>query len=120
MARIINDEMPSRIAGKIRAAVNKITDPRILTLGATYKRNCEDIRESPAMHIIKELRKDGYNVTACDPLVPDMQYESLPALIKEADLVVILVNHDIIAAEINSLTNKTDSNQIPNILNFDK
>ena len=120
IARIINDEMPSKIAGKIRTAVNKITDPRIVTLGATYKRNCEDIRESPAMHIIEELKRDGYKVIAFDPLVKSMQYKNLATVIKDADLVVILVNHDIIAAEINSLTNSKEGNKIPTILNFDK
>ncbi len=94
MARLINDEMPRRIAERIRREVAEISEPRIIAIGATYKRNCEDMRESPAVHIVDILQKDGYDVTHYDPLVPAMRYESLANAAEGADLLVVLVSHD--------------------------
>jgi len=93
-ARFINDEMPSRIAGKIRLAVSEIENPIIVAIGATYKKNCEDIRESPALEIVQLLRKDGYLVKHFDPLLPDMKYKSLTEAVAGADLLAVLVAHD--------------------------
>jgi UDP-N-acetyl-D-mannosaminuronic acid dehydrogenase len=100
MARLVNDEMPHRVAGKIRGAVADIPDPRIIALGATYKKNCEDIRESPALEIVKVLKYDGYNVAHYDPLVPRMRFGSLTKLAKGADLIAVLVCHDSIKSEL--------------------
>jgi UDP-N-acetyl-D-mannosaminuronic acid dehydrogenase len=94
MARLINDEMPGRIAERIRRVVADISEPKIIAIGATYKRNCEDLRESPALHIVDILRKDGYDVTHYDPLVPAMRYSSLAKVAEGADLLVVLVSHD--------------------------
>lgn len=94
MARLINDEIPYRVAEKIRRAVADVPDPRIVALGATYKKNCEDIRESPALEIVELLRRDGYNVAHYDPLVPRMRFGSLTKVTKGADLLAVLVCHD--------------------------
>lgn len=121
MARIINDEMPLLIAAKIRKAAKQFKNPRIIALGATYKRNCEDIRESPALHIVDQLKADGYDIHLYDPLVKGMQYDGVKTIIQDADLVVILVNHDLIDAEIKSLIESEGSKmKIPAIINFDK
>ena len=100
-ARLINDEMPHRIAERIRRAVADVPDPRIIALGATYKKNCEDVRESPALEIVKILKNDGYDVAHYDPLVSSMGYRSLKTAAKGADLVAVLVSHDVIARELN-------------------
>jgi UDP-N-acetyl-D-mannosaminuronic acid dehydrogenase len=100
MARLINDEMPQRVAEKIRRAVADVVDPRILALGATYKRDCEDMRESPAMHVVDALRKDGYDVAHFDPLVPNMRYPSLRRVAEGIDLIAVLVSHDAIRREL--------------------
>ena len=100
MARLINDEVPAKIASKIRRSVADLPDPRIVALGATYKRNCEDMRESPATEIVHELRLDGYQVEHYDPLVPQMKYSSLKHATAGADLVVVLVCHDEIRHEL--------------------
>lgn len=121
MARVINDEMPGLIAAKIRKAVKHFPNPRIIAFGATYKRNCEDVRESPAAHIVNELKVDGYEVHVYDPLVKGLQYDSFKEVILDADLVVILVNHDIIAADLNALLQSVGHKaKIPTIINFDK
>jgi UDP-N-acetyl-D-mannosaminuronic acid dehydrogenase len=100
MARLINDEMPHRVADKIRRSVADVPDPRIVALGATYKKNCEDMRESPAVEIVKLLQGDGYNVAHYDPLVPAMTPSSLTKAAKGADLVAVLVSHDVIRREL--------------------
>lgn len=100
VARMVNDEMPQRIAAKIRCAVADIAEPRILALGATYKKNSEDIRESPALAIVRALRSDGYNVAHFDPLVPDLQFGSLTTVVEGVDLIAVLVCHEAIKVAI--------------------
>jgi UDP-N-acetyl-D-mannosaminuronic acid dehydrogenase len=99
-ARLINDEMPRRIAEKIRHAVAGVAEPRIVALGATYKKNCEDMRESPAVEIVHLLKEDGYKVAHYDPLVPTMRFSSLSKAVKGADLVAVLVCHDVLKREL--------------------
>jgi UDP-N-acetyl-D-mannosaminuronic acid dehydrogenase len=100
MARLINDEMPHRIAGKIRKAVADVPAPRIVALGATYKKNCEDMRESPALEIVSLLKHDGYDVAHFDPMVSTMGMSSLKDVAKGADLIAVLVCHDSIKREL--------------------
>ncbi len=99
-ARMVNDEMPEHIAGKIRRAVSDVREPRIVALGATYKRNCEDMRESPALEIVEILRRDGYEVAHYDPLVAQLRGPSLVKAARGADLIAVLVCHDEIRAEL--------------------
>jgi UDP-N-acetyl-D-mannosaminuronic acid dehydrogenase len=99
VARLINDEMPQRIAAKIRKLVADIDRPRILALGATYKQNCDDLRESPALQIVHMLKEDGYQVEHYDPLIGNMRYSSLTAAASRADLIAVLVYHDVLKRE---------------------
>lgn len=99
-ARLVNDEMPARAAAKIRKAVSGIATPRIVLVGTTYKKNCEDMRESPASEIAHALKEDGYDFIHLDPLVPRMSYASLADSAKGAHLVVILVAHDSVMKEL--------------------
>jgi UDP-N-acetyl-D-mannosaminuronic acid dehydrogenase len=100
-ARLINDEMPARMAAKIRHAVKDIASPRIVLLGTTYKKNCEDTRESPATEIAHALKEDGYDFVHLDPLVPKMGYTSLADAAKGAHLLVVLVAHTEMMKELN-------------------
>ncbi|HEC21803.1 MAG TPA: nucleotide sugar dehydrogenase [Chloroflexi bacterium] len=99
-SRLINDEMPHKIAAKIRRAVRDATAPKIVALGAAYKPNTEDTRESPALEIVELLREDGYDVAHYDPLVDGMGYPSLVEICRGADMLAILVPHDEIVAEL--------------------
>ena len=100
MARLINDEMPQRVAQKIRRAVADVPDPKIIALGATYKKNCEDMRESPAIEIVHSLKQDGYDVAHYDPLVSTMGFSSLKEIAQGADLIAVLVCHDVVKQEL--------------------
>lgn len=101
-ARLINDEMPRRIAEKIRRAVSDVKEPRIVALGATYKKNCKDLRESPAIEIVALLRRDGYYVTHLDPVVANMNATTVAEAAQGADLIAVLVCHDSIKRELDN------------------
>lgn len=71
-ARRVNDRTPGVIAGRIRRLVGGHEQPRLLVLGATYKPETYDIRNSPAMEIVELLRADGFQVDVYDPGVPSL------------------------------------------------
>jgi len=99
-ARLINDEMPYKIAAKIRQTLKDIKNPRIIALGVTYKPDTYDTRNSPALKIINLLREDGYQVEAYDQLAEGYQYTSIKEVAKEAHCLVVLVEHQIIKEEL--------------------
>lgn len=102
-SRLINDEMPGKVAGKIRKAVRGLADPKIVAIGAAYKANTEDTRESPAIEIVRLLREDGYEVAHYDPLAAGYHYPagaSLASVCAGADLLAILIQHDAVLTEL--------------------
>jgi UDP-N-acetyl-D-mannosaminuronic acid dehydrogenase len=99
-ARLINDEVPVNIASKIRYALKDIKNPKIVVLGMTYKPDTYDIRNSPAQKIIGLLKADGYQVSAYDPKVKGCQYSSIAKIAKDADALVVLVEHKAIRDEL--------------------
>lgn len=98
--RLINDEVPYKMAAKIRHALGGIPNPRIVALGVTYKPDTYDVRNSPALKIIDLLREDGYQVEAYDPLAAGYQYPPIIEVAKDADCLVVLVEHQIIKEEL--------------------
>lgn len=110
LAAEVNSHMPDYVVSKIGDALNDerkaVNGSRILLLGAAYKPNVGDVRESPALDIIHLLRQRGAAVCYHDPYVPrltvDLGAESFslesidltaPAL-READCVVVVTDHD--------------------------
>jgi UDP-N-acetyl-D-mannosaminuronic acid dehydrogenase len=94
MARWINDGMPEVTAARIRRRLKNLKNPRILALGATYKPNTYDARESPAFEVVKILREDGYNVTHYDPNLTSLKPpEALEKMVHKFNVVVVLVEH---------------------------
>ncbi len=107
LAGEVNISMPNYVVDQIIIALNdykmSINGSNILILGVAYKRNIEDIRESPAIDIIKYLLKKGANLTFSDPYV-----DNLPANINKniskvdlnqntlisQDAVVLITDHD--------------------------
>ncbi|WP_193315350.1 nucleotide sugar dehydrogenase [Nostocoides sp. F2B08] len=99
-ARLLNDGVPLKMAHRIQEAVQDVAEPKIVLLGATYKRDCEDTRESPALQIYSLLQNDSCDVHVFDPLVEDLRYESLSAVAQDAHLLVVLVAHREITDEL--------------------
>lgn len=101
-ARRVNDMMPEKIAARVRRMIRNIKDPLIIALGATYKPDVADMRESPAIEVVKLLTEDGYRIKHYDPLVNGMGYDSIAGIAEGADCILILVPHTIIIKEFES------------------
>jgi UDP-N-acetyl-D-mannosaminuronic acid dehydrogenase len=99
-ARAVNDDVPARVAARIRRALAQVPTPRVVALGATYKPNTNDTRGSPALEVVRLLRADGYDVTLYDPHVPENRYSSVVEASRGADCLVVLVAHDQIVREL--------------------
>src|SRR6266571_5223340 len=105
LAGEINAEMPPYVVGKVTEALNRIqksvNGSAILVLGVAYKRDIDDVRESPALDIIKLLCDKGARVSWHDPHVTALkgfeQLTRVPAVNAEtlasADCVVIATDH---------------------------
>ena len=107
LAGYINGQMPHFVVDKIQNALNDHTKPlkgsHVHVLGAAYKRDIDDVRESPSIDIIHLLGKRGAKVTYSDPFVPqlradgvlphDMQAIDALQASAAADCVVIVTDH---------------------------
>ena len=105
LASEINTNMPRYVVEIIQDALNMHTKSlkgsRVLVLGAAYKPNIDDLRESPALDVIGLLRQKGAVVTYHDPYISQIQQEeweldSVTEVIEEAraaDCVVIITDH---------------------------
>lgn len=98
LSRTINDNMPNHVVYKIDDIVKEFKAPVISLLGLAFKGNIDDIRESPSLIIIRELRKRGYHLKIYDPHVKSI-VEGKVATLEEAavdsDCLLILTDHDI-------------------------
>jgi UDP-N-acetyl-D-glucosamine dehydrogenase len=107
LASEINTAMPRHVVGKVQDALNSQAKPlkgsRVLVLGAAYKPDIDDLRESPALDVIGLLKQKGALVEYHDPFVPVVEedgtvLESVPELmeaVSQADCVVIITNHSV-------------------------
>jgi UDP-N-acetyl-D-mannosaminuronic acid dehydrogenase len=109
-ARKVNELMPEKTASKIRRFLRNVADPKIIALGLTYKPDSDDLRESPSLEVIRILQEDGYNVSAYDNLVKGHEYNSIADISKNADCIVMLVEHTAIKEELEKSEDKIKSN----------
>jgi UDP-N-acetyl-D-glucosamine dehydrogenase len=105
LASEINSNMPRYVATKVQDALNDhglpLKGSQVLVLGAAYKPDIDDLRESPAIDVIGLLKQKGAEVSYHDPHIPSFQHddwklESVPDLfasVSSADCVVIVTNH---------------------------
>jgi UDP-N-acetyl-D-glucosamine dehydrogenase len=105
LAGEVNSEMPHFVVEKVRDALNvskkALNGSRILVLGVAYKRDIDDVRESPALDIIRLLEEKGAEVVYHDPYVAqvredDRVRDSVPftdAELNAADCVLIATDH---------------------------
>lgn len=74
LAGEVNSAMPDWVVGKVAHALNErkksINGSKVLVLGIAYKKNVDDMRESPSVHIMERLRALGAEVSYSDPHVP--------------------------------------------------
>jgi UDP-N-acetyl-D-glucosamine dehydrogenase len=106
LAGEINTSMPYHVVSSVAGALNKHKKPmngsKILVLGVAYKKDIDDLRESPALTVIELLQKEGAEVAYNDPYFPtvgkgrhyDLQMTCTPIeKVKEFDCVLIITNH---------------------------
>jgi nucleotide sugar dehydrogenase len=105
LAGEINRRMPEFVREKAIRLLNQLgvapSKSKILALGVSYKKDVGDYRESPAISVIKLLKKEGADVVYHDPYVPlfdehDLAMESVALtekLIKECDLIIVTSDH---------------------------
>jgi UDP-N-acetyl-D-glucosamine dehydrogenase len=104
LAGYINGQMPHFVLDKIQNALNDHSKPlkgsHVHILGVAYKRDIDDVRESPALDIIVLLERRGARVTYSDPFVPkikldgkELASEDPNDMSREADCVVVVTDH---------------------------
>ena len=104
LAGYINGQMPLFVVDKVQAALNSHAKPvmgsRVHILGVAYKRDIDDVRESPALDIMHLLEKRGAKLSYSDPYVPSVTFgghkcaaEDFASSVEQADCVVIVTDH---------------------------
>lgn len=107
LASEINTGMPRFVISKIQDALNEHEKPikgsKVLVLGAAYKPDIDDLRESPALDVIALLRAKGAQVSYHDPHIAHFHHEhdgwemesvsDLMEAVADADCVAIITNH---------------------------
>jgi UDP-N-acetyl-D-mannosaminuronic acid dehydrogenase len=96
-AREVNDYKPQWVLERVRAKAAKFRNPVIGCLGLAFKADVDDLRESPAFDIVKHLQQENVGqLMVCEPNLrehPTLQLHKLDDVIKEADIILVLVDH---------------------------
>ena len=99
-ARQVNDAQPHYALALVRkAAGGELAGKHIAALGLAFKPDVDDLRESPAIEIVRMLAEAGAVLTAFEPFKPDARLEgvnlapTMEAALEEADVLLLLVNH---------------------------
>jgi len=107
LASEINTNMPRYVVGRVLEAMNDrgktLKGSKVLVLGAAYKPDIDDVRESPSLDVIALLRNKGAIVSYHDPYIPLIHHEfdgwemasveDVMKAVKESDAVVIITDH---------------------------
>ena len=109
LAGEINASMPQYVVDKIASALNDngrpLKNSKVLILGVSYKKNVDDMRESPSLEIIKLLKFKKADVSCSDPFFKslpktrklDLELSSVEVTsqnLKKYDVVVVVTDHD--------------------------
>ncbi len=97
VAREVNDAKPEWVVERVRAKAAKFKQPVIGCLGLAFKADVDDLRESPALQIVRRLRDDGVGeIMVCEPNLkrhPEFDLKPLDAVVAAADIILLLVDH---------------------------
>ena len=108
LASEINSHMPEWVVQKVADALNEVRKAvrgsRVLVLGVAYKRDIDDVRESPALDVIRLLEERGAHVEFHDPFVPEFRedghvrkgVELSDEMLRWADAVVVVTDHKVV------------------------
>jgi UDP-N-acetyl-D-glucosamine dehydrogenase len=104
LAGEVNGQMPRYVVERVQNALNDVEKPlkgsRVHVLGVAYKRDIDDVRESPALDVIHLLGRRGARVSYTDPFVASVNVEGermestpLDEALSQADIVVVVTDH---------------------------
>ncbi|MBK5290944.1 MAG: nucleotide sugar dehydrogenase [Acidobacteriia bacterium] len=104
LAGYINGQMPHFVADKVQNALNEHAKPlkgsHVHLMGVAYKKDVDDVRESPALDIAHLLAQRGARISYSDPFIPalrldqeELQAQDPVAMAGTSDCVVIITNH---------------------------
>jgi len=105
LAGHINSQMPAFVIRGMADALNEkrkcLNGAKVLALGVAYKRDTNDVRESPALQVLLGLQEKGCEICFSDPYVPQIMINETnldsvtlsPELLQSMDLVVVLTDH---------------------------
>lgn len=106
-AREVNDAKPAAVVEDVKRVATAVPNPVIATLGLAYKADVDDLRESPAVEVVKSLAREltSARILVVEPHIPVLPDElagsesielvSLERAMSEAEIVVLLVNHSV-------------------------
>jgi UDP-N-acetyl-D-glucosamine dehydrogenase len=108
LAGQINGSMPEYVVGRVVEALNRrkraLNGSRVMVLGVSYKANIDDVRESPALDVMRLLRKHGADVVYHDRWANQRDHEIVeanvpavdltPETIRACDAAVIVTGHE--------------------------
>ena len=112
LARDTNNSMPDFVCENVKKI---ISTGKIAVFGVSYKGNTGDDRESPAYEIIAKLKQDGFELAIHDPHISNDNFVSFDEATKDADLILILCDHN----EFKYLNYKLISKNMKNAIIFD-
>jgi UDP-N-acetyl-D-glucosamine dehydrogenase len=112
LAEEVNSYMPRHVVNLVQDGLNEASKPikgsRILMLGVAYKRDIDDVRESPAIGIAEQLLNKGANLSYHDPFIAEMRLDGKDTLknceltdesLSHCDCVLIVTDHSAIDYE---------------------
>ncbi|MEK6299204.1 MAG: nucleotide sugar dehydrogenase [Acidobacteriota bacterium] len=106
LAEEVNSHMPQHVVQLVQDSLNEqsksLKGARVLVIGVAYKRDINDVRESPAIGIVDQLQRKGASVSYHDPFVPEMKLDGKGSLtgvdltdeaLEGCDCAVIVTDH---------------------------
>jgi UDP-N-acetyl-D-mannosaminuronate dehydrogenase len=125
LADLFARAMPNHTLRMVKGMLEDVSNPVITVLGVAYNGGVEDIRETPALKLIKLAENEGYSVKVHDPYVSDFEYAilGLEEAVRDSDCVVIITDHlefkDIDPREISSLMRSKNVVDTRNIIDLE-
>ncbi|TNC80770.1 MAG: UDP-N-acetyl-D-mannosamine dehydrogenase [Oleiphilus sp.] len=97
-AREVNDAKPQWVISKVKEKAERFKHPVIACLGLAFKANVDDLRESPALAITKQLAEENIGeIIVCEPNIKahkEFNLYSFDEAIERADILLVLVDHE--------------------------
>lgn len=109
LANQVNQKMPLEFVSRALEKIGSLNGKKILVIGIAYKANISDVRETPAVSLISELKLKGALVNWHDDLVKEWHGEKSVALDASFDLAIIVTLHNYVDLKLLGSTPLIDS-----------